>query len=229
MNKHMQINTNDMNSKPGIRTAVLMLLMLFLSLGVAAQVPEGFKVLKDTSSFIQKMTAQSKLTNTMESDFEQEKYISVMSEKIVSKGHFCFKKANKLRWEYINPFKYLIVINGAKMFIKDNGKVSKYDINSNKIFKSINEMMMNIVQGTLFNNKEYSAKYYENDKQYLLVLSPTQKGTKEFLKTINLYINKSDYAVTKVKMIEPGSDYTTLNFTNRKTNEPIADEKFVVK
>jgi outer membrane lipoprotein-sorting protein len=224
----MQINTNHMISKPRIQAAVFMLFMIG-SFNAFAQVPEGFKVLKDTNGFVQKMTSQSKLTNTMESDFEQEKYISVMSEKIVSKGHFCFKKANKLRWEYMTPFKYLIVINGAKMFIKDNGKVNKYDINSNKIFKSINEMMMNIVQGTLFNNKDYSAKYYENDKQYLLVLSPTQKGTKEFLKTINLYINKSDYAVTRVKMIEPGGDYTNLNFTNRKTNEPIADEKFVVK
>ena len=205
------------------------LVSTFISVSVSAQTPEGYKVLKDTSSFISKMTAQSKLTNTTECDFEQEKFISVMSEKIISKGHFCFKKVNKLRWEYATPFKYLIVINGGKMFIKDNGKVKKYDINSNKIFKSINEMMMSIVQGTLFNSKDYSVKYYENDKNYQVVLTPTQKGTKEFLKTINLTILKSDYSVTKVKMTEPGGDYTTLNFTNRKTNEPIADEKFVVK
>jgi outer membrane lipoprotein-sorting protein len=226
----MKISTNKRST--GIkraRTAVCTLLLWAVSSVASGQAPDGFRVMKDTTSFIQKMTAQSKLTNTLESDFEQEKYISVMSEKIISKGHFCFKKANKLRWEYITPFVYLIVINGPKMFIKDNGKVSKYDINSNKIFKSINEMMMNIVQGTLFNNKDYSVKYYENDKQYQLVLTPVQKGAKEFLKTINLFVNKSDYAVTRVKMIEPGGDYTTISFTNRKTNEPIADEKFVVK
>jgi hypothetical protein len=33
----------------------------------------------------------------------------------------------------------------------------------------------------------------------------------------------------KVKMIEPSDDYTMIDFSNRKTNQPIGDEKFIVK
>jgi outer membrane lipoprotein-sorting protein len=208
----------------------LIILSLFLfPLFLKAQTPAGFKPVKDTAAFKVKMEAQSKLINSIESDFTQEKYLSVMSENIISKGHFCFKKINMLRWEYNEPYKYLIAINKDKMFIKDNGKVSKYDINSNKMFKSINEMMVNTVQGNLLNNKDYKVKFFENDKQYLLELSPVQKGAKDFLKVIQLYIDKTDYAVVKVKMIEPSDDYTTIDFTNRKTNQPIADEKFIIK
>ena len=208
----------------------LMLIVLFcLPVVLFAQVPKGFTAVKDTAAFKQKMESQSKLVNTIESDFTQEKYLSVMSEKIVSKGHFCFKKINMLRWEYNDPYKYIIAINKDKMFIKDNGKVSKYDINSNKMFKSINEMMMNTVQGNLLINKDYRAKEYESDKQYLLELAPVQKGAKDFLKVIQLYIDKADYSVVKVKMIEPGDDYTSIDFTNRKNNQPIDDEKFIVK
>ena len=194
-----------------------------------AQVPKGFTLVKDTATFKLKMETQSKLVNSIESDFTQEKYLSVMSENIISKGHFCFKQINMLRWEYNDPYKYIIVINKDKMFIKDNGKVNKYDINSNKMFKSINEMMVNTVQGNLLNNKDYKANYYESDKQYLLELSPLQKGAKDFLKVIQLYIDKTDYAVVKVKMIEPGDDYTSIDFTGRKNNQPISDEKFTVK
>ena len=185
--------------------------------------------MKDTTAFKNKMEAQSKLINTMESDFTQNKYLSVMSENIVSKGHFCFKKANMLRWEYITPYTYLIAINKDKMFIKDNGKVNKYDINSNKMFKSINEMMVATVQGNLLSNKDYKAKFYESDRQYMIELAPVQKAAKDFLKSIQLYIDKTDYAVVKVKMTEPSDDYTSIDFTNRKTNEPVADEKFTVK
>jgi outer membrane lipoprotein-sorting protein len=205
------------------------LISLFVSLSCLAQLPSGYKAVKDTTAFKQKMEAQSKLINTLESDFTQEKYLSVMSEKIISKGHFHFKKINMLRWEYNDPYKYLIAINKNKMYIKDNGKVSKYDINSNKMFKSINEMMVNTVQGNLLNNKDYKAKFYENDKFYLLELTPTLKGAKDFLKVIQLYINKVDYAVDKVKMIEPSDDYTSIDFSNRKTNQAIADEKFIIK
>jgi outer membrane lipoprotein-sorting protein len=205
------------------------LLAFIISVSCLAQVPAGFKIIKDTASFKQKMEAQSKLINSIESDFTQEKYLSVMSENIVTKGHFLFKKINMLRWEYTSPYSYLIVINKDKMFIKDNGKINKYDINSNKMFKSINEMMVATVQGNLLNNKDYKANFFESDKFYLIELSPVQKAAKDFLKTIQLYVNKTDYAVEKVKMIEPSDDYTSIDFTNRKTNQTIGDEKFTVK
>ena len=207
----------------------ILLLTLIFPFALMAQAPKGFTAVKDTAAFKQKMDTQSKLVNTIESDFTQEKYLSVMSENIISKGHFCFKKVNMLRWEYNDPYKYIIAINKDKMYIKDNGKVTKYDINSNKMFKSINEMMMNTVQGNLLNNKDYRAKIYETDKQYLLELAPVQKAAKDFLKVIQLYIDKSDYAVVKVKMIEPSDDYTSIDFMNRKNNQPIDDEKFIVK
>jgi len=204
-------------------------LLLFSGLTAFAQVPTGFKSLKDTTSFKQKMQEQSKLITSMESNFIQEKYLSVMSEKIITKGHFYFKKVNMLRWEYTDPYKYVIAINKDKMFIKDNNKITKYDINSNKMFKSINEMMVNTVQGNLLNNKDYKAAFYENEKNYLVELSPVQKAAKDFLKNIYLFIDKTDYAVVKVKLTEPGDDYTTIDFTDRKTNQLIADEKFTVK
>jgi len=89
--------------------------------------------------------------------------------------------------------------------------------------------MVNTVQGNLLNNKDYKVKFYENDKFYLLELTPILKGAKDFLKVIQLYINKVDYAVDKVKMIEPSDDYTSIDFSNRKTNQAIADEKFIIK
>lgn len=205
------------------------LILITTTISAFAQVPKGFTPMKDTTAFKNKMEAQSKIINTMESDFTQNKYLSVMSENIVSKGHFCFKKTNMLRWEYTTPYTYLIAINKDKMFIKDNGKINKYDINSNKMFKSINEMMVATVQGNLLSNKDYKAKFYESDKLYMIELAPVQKAAKDFLKNIQLYIDKTDYAVVKVKMTEPSDDYTSIDFTNRKTNEPIADEKFIVK
>ncbi|MEI6489266.1 MAG: outer membrane lipoprotein carrier protein LolA [Bacteroidota bacterium] len=211
-----------------MRKIVLVVLLSF-PVVLFSQVPKGFSLVKDTAAFKQKMDMQSKIINSIESDFSQEKYLSVMSEKIISKGHFCFKKANMLRWEYFDPYKYIIAINKDKMYIKDNGKVNKYDINSNKMFKSINEMMMNTVQGNLLNNKDYKARIYESEKQYLLELSPLQKGAKDFLKVIQLYIDKADYAVVQVKMIEPSDDYTSIEFTNRKNNQSIDETKFILK
>ena len=67
---------------------------------------QNYKTVKDTTALKQKIESMSKATTSIESDFIQEKNLSMLSEKIISKGHFVFKKENLLRWEYSTPSKY---------------------------------------------------------------------------------------------------------------------------
>lgn len=210
------------------KNLILALLLCIPSLQLIAQ-PKDFKALKDTSTFKSKLQEKARITNTIESNFTQEKNLSMLSEKIISKGHFCFKKTNLLRWEYLSPSAYLIVINKDKIFIKDGKKVSKYDANSNKMFKGINDMMLNSVQGNVLNHKEFKISYFENEKYYLVEMSPKGKEMKEYLKSISMYFDKLDYTVSKIRMTELSDDYTNIEFNSKKINETIADTQFLVK
>jgi outer membrane lipoprotein-sorting protein len=184
---------------------------------------QNFKMVK------QKIESMSKSTVSIESDFTQEKNLSMLSEKIVSKGHFVFKKENLLRWEYSSPSKYLIVINKEKVVIKDEKKTTKYDMNSNKVFKEINDIMLSCVQGTIFRSNKFKTSYYENAQFYKLELIPQVKNMKETFKKINLYFDKNVTSVAKMEMIETNEDLTSLDFTNKKLNAPIAETIFIVK
>lgn len=202
---------------------LLILLFPFLSFS------QTFKIVKDTTVLKQKIESMSKLTTSIEADFTQEKNLSMLSEKIISKGHFVFKKENLLRWEYVSPSKYLIVINKEKVIIKDEKKTTKYDMNSNKVFKEINDIMLSCVQGTIFKSNKFKTSYYENDKGYKLELIPQVKNMKETFKKINLYFDKNVTSVSKMEMIENNDDLTSLDFTNKKLNAPIAETIFTVK
>ncbi len=190
---------------------------------------QSYKLVKDSVALKLKIEAMSKATTSIESDFTQEKSLSVLSEKIISKGHFVFKKDNLLRWEYQTPSKYLIVINKEKIIIKDEKKTSKYDMNSNKVFKEINDIMLSCVQGTIFKSAKFKTIYFENDKQYKLELWPQVKNMKETFKKINLYFDKTVTSVTKMEMIESNEDLTLLDFTNKKINGPVLETIFTVK
>jgi outer membrane lipoprotein-sorting protein len=203
----------------------LILILLFPVLGFS----QTFKTVKDTSSLKLKIEGMSKSTISIESDFTQEKNLSVLSEKIISKGHFVFKKENLLRWEYASPSKYLIVINKEKIIIKDEKKTSKYDMNNNKVFKEINDIMISCVQGTIFKSNKFKASYYENDKYYKIELLPLVKNMKDTFKKINLYFDKSVTSVAKMEMIEVNEDSTTLDFFNKKLNAPVNETIFTVK
>lgn len=203
----------------------ILALILLAQFGFA----QNFKSVKDTAALRLKVEQMSKTVNSIESDFTQEKNLSLLSEKILSKGHFVFKKENLLRWEYNTPYKYLIVINKDKIWIKDEKKTAKYDMNSNKVFKEINDIMIACVQGNIFKSGKFKVAYFENEKYYKLELTPLQKNMKESLKKINMYFDKSVTSVTKLDMVEPNDDYTTLEFINKKLNGAVADNIFTVK
>lgn len=190
---------------------------------------QSFKDVKDTTALKLKIESMSKTTNSIESDFIQEKNLSMLSEKIISKGHFVFKKDNLLRWEYASPSKYLIVINKEKIMIKDEKKTSKYDMNSNKVFKEINDIMLSCVQGTIFKSKKFKTNYFENDKFYKLELLPQEKNMKNAFKKINLFFDKNVTSVAKLEMIESSDDKTLLDFSNKKINAPVAETLFILK
>jgi outer membrane lipoprotein-sorting protein len=206
-----------------MRKTLILILFPFISFS------QGFKAVKDTTALKHKIESMSKATTSIESDFTQEKNLSMLSEKIISKGHFVFKKENMLRWEYSSPSKYLIVINKDKVVIKDEKKTTKYDMNSNKVFKEINDIMLSCVQGTIFKSNKFKTAYFENDKFYKLELIPQVKNMKESFKKINLYFDKSVTSVAKMEMIEGNDDLTSLDFSNKKLNAAIAETIFIVK
>ena len=190
----------------------------------------SFKAIKDISLFKSNLAEMTEKTNTIKSDFIQEKNLSFLSEKIISKGLFYFKKENKIRWQYTEPFDYLIIINEDKIYIKDEDRESKYDMASNKIFKEINKIITGCIQGDILNNdKEYKIEYYENDNFYYVKLTPYSEKMKEFLSNINIYFDKKDFSVSKLEMIELSGDYTKIEFLNKKLNEEIPDEKFTLE
>jgi outer membrane lipoprotein-sorting protein len=206
---------------------IIFLIIVCASPALFAQ--SKFKMVKDTTLLMSKIDNMSKQTNSIESDFVQVKNLSMLSEKITSKGHFWFQKQNNLRWEYKEPYKYTIVINKNKIIIKDENKVKKYDMNSNKVFKEINDIMISCVNGNILNSNKFKISYFENDSFYKLELNPNDKAMKESLKQINMYFDKNVSSVVKLDMLEPGDDITTLDFSNKKLNETITPEKFLLK
>lgn len=184
------------------------------------------KSIENTKTDLAKLTEN---TQSIQSSFTQEKYLSFLSENIISKGAFYFKSPNQLRWEYSEPFEYIIVFNDKNIYIKDEDKISTFDTESNKMFSEINNMMIGTIQGNLFtDNERFDVEYFENTTQYLLELTPKLPEMKSMLKTIMIYIDKSDVSVAKIKMIESSDDYTSIDFTNRKLNQTIDNEKFNV-
>lgn len=189
----------------------------------------GYTPVADPAKFTEQYTSVAKKMETIKSDFVQEKNLSMLSEKITSKGKFWFKKESLLRMEYDKPFEYLMILNNDNIYIKDGKKESRVSVKSNKIFQQINKIIVGCVQGAILNNHDFKMKAFENKNAYLVELTPEAKMLKEFFKNIDITIDKHDSSVTTIVMNENSGDNTTLHFTNRELNIPIPDALFNIK
>jgi outer membrane lipoprotein-sorting protein len=188
-----------------------------------------FKPIKNTEAFKKEFASQSQKVTSIKSDFTQEKSLSMISEKIISKGEFWFKRKDKVKIVYNSPFSYLMIINGNQMISKDGSKASRVDASSNKMFKQINKVIVDCVQGTILSNKDFESRVFESNDQYLLKLSPQIKVMKEFFSSINVTVEKKDYSVAVIELIEQEGDKTVMKFSNKQINATINDEIFTLR
>jgi len=182
----------------------------------------------DWPSFKKQFATESLRLLSIRCDFTQEKILSALTEKITSTGKFWFKRSNKVRMEYTHPFFYLMIMNGDKMLVRDDQKENRITIKSNKLLQHVNRIIIDCVQGTILESKDFSVNVFENDKTFLLVMTPLSKTLAEFFKNIRVRVEKKDYSVQSIEMNEPLGDRTTILFTGKTLNEQLADAMFAL-
>jgi outer membrane lipoprotein-sorting protein len=200
----------------------LILLLPFLVNGQ----PEGYKAVADPDFVTKKINEASASTNTINTTFIQEKNLSFIEEKIISKGILFYEKPDKLRLEYKDPFTYIMIMNGGRMMTDNGEKKSEYDLTSNKMFSEINNLIISSVKGNILNNTNFKSSLFENNEIYFVQLIPLDKELGKYIKTIGLFMNKKDFTVDELQITEQSDDYTHIRFTNKAINEEIPPASF---
>jgi outer membrane lipoprotein-sorting protein len=202
-------------------------IIVFLLFSLSAYTQESSEsLLRDPGVLIAQISDFSQKTTSITADFTQVKEMSFMEEKVISNGRFYFQKEKLMRWEYVEPFAYAIILNGDRIRIIDEGKIKDFDASSNRIFLEISEVMTGMVNGTLLNSNEFMTGWFEAPGYYKAELIPTGEMMKDYLAKIEIKLNKTDYSVEELKMFEKSGDYTLINFRNKKLNETIPADIF---
>lgn len=211
-----------------MRKLIIIAFAVLLGLPAAAQYP-GYTAVADFGKFKEQFAAATQKTNSIKSNFVQEKNLAMLSEKITSKGKFWFRKESQVRMEYTQPYQYLMVINKDKVYVKDGQKENKVSTKSNKLFQQINRIMIDCMQGTALNNPDFKTKVFESKGTYMVELTPTSKNMKDLFKTVNLVVDKKDYGVGSIEMHEPSGDETVIRFVNKELNTTLPDALFDIR
>ncbi len=191
---------------------------------------QEFTPLKDQEAFRKQLNEISETTESIVCDFVQKKHLSFLEEDIESSGKFFYKQENRLRWEYMEPYSYIVVINDENMVVNDEGNINEFNLQSNKMFQEISSMVNHSLRGDVLNiGEDFEYDLLESPDTYLVKLKPTDKKLKEYISGIDIYFGKQDLLVSSIIMRESPEDYTKINFSNRKINTGVEEGRFEVK
>ncbi len=210
------------------KISLIGIVLFFVSLTVAAQQP---LTASEIAALKAKTASSAKNLQSLESSFTQTKQLSYLENAAVSSGKLYFKPPRKIRWEYTSPTPYTVIFNEDKMYTRNEaGKTSQTDLSANRRFNALNDLLTETAQdGNFFDENRFTITYYKNGQGYAAVLIPKEKALNKYIKQIELRIDGASFLVQQVKIVDPSSDYTQLDFENQRKNAPIPEDKFVAK
>lgn len=182
----------------------------------------------EQKTFKQKVQKTAQSTKTIQSDFTQTKELSILENAIVSEGHLTFKAPNLVKWEYTKPYKNIAIFKDDKLFVNNEGKKNEMDLSSNRMFRSLNSLIVNSIKGDMFDDSQFSISYFKTGRDYLVKFIPKDKRMKKFIVSFELTFDKETTQVNEVKLIEPNDDYTLIVFNNKQLNGTVSDFFFKI-
>jgi len=202
-----------------MRKLLFLLVLSVLALHLNAQ------VITETQAR-QRINAATAKMKSMQCNFVQTKYVSILNDKLVSKGRMYCSGTNKLRWEYTSPYAYTFLLNGATVQMKNDRSTRQVNVGQNKMFGEITRIMMNSVTGKcLSNSKDFKVKLQCVQGYWTALLTPHRKNLKQLFSTVTLHFDKS-WLVSKVILTEKDGNRTIISLRDVKLNQPINAKLF---
>jgi outer membrane lipoprotein carrier protein len=202
--------------------------MLLLSIATLPMTAETMTS-QQKQAAIAKINKAASSLKTMTCTFVQTKHLSMLNDKMVSKGSMRYKQSDKLRWEYTSPYQYLFIFNGTKVYVGNKSRKDVIDTGTNKVFKEVARIMMNTVTGkALSNSSDFTVDITSTATTYDVTLVPKKKDLKQLFTKIQLIFTKTNIMISEVNIFEKNGDSTNIELKNITPNSEVNESYFTI-
>jgi len=164
---------------------------------------------------------------SISADFIQEKHMKILVKPLVSKGIIRFQSPDALRFEYREPIKNILIMQGKS--------VSRYIHRDNTFVRDNAAAMgaMTVVMDEIsqwlkgdFNTSVFNATIEETPEPGRIILVPKDKAMTHFIQDIVLVLSEQPGVFKEVIIRESQDSYTRLRFDTVQLNENINPDVF---
>jgi outer membrane lipoprotein carrier protein len=177
-----------------------------------------------TDEVIQRLKEVRERTKDFSADLLQEKTISLLKRKMVSRGQIRYKFPDKFCIEFFQPEPSLILFDGKTFltYLKEEKVAERYHVHSNPTVEKY----------LLFSQDPFQEKWAQwkivEDQESFLVMEILPKGEDFLFAKTRFRISKKDWMVTGMEIVEKNGDTTLLQYSNIQSNTGLTESDFKV-
>ena len=189
---------------------IICLLTVFSAFGQNSRELVGEQRLK----VINEITRNTVGIQSLSCQFTQTKQSSLLVDNAEAKGKMSYSRPKSMRWEYITPYSYALVVEGDSLSMTGNGTASTNQ-KANRMMKEMSSLIIGSINGErLFDERTFSINIYEETGCYRVKMNPKRKDMQRMVQNITFLFGSDDYTVRSVVLTEKSGDATTINFEN---------------
>ncbi|OFZ54226.1 MAG: hypothetical protein A3D92_07930 [Bacteroidetes bacterium RIFCSPHIGHO2_02_FULL_44_7] len=204
-----------------MRNYFLIFFLFFVHLTQA----QSFTKLSNTSECKAKIEKRAQATYAITANFSETVHSAMYNNPKAGSGKLKYKKSNKIRWEHVSPKKQIVLINGSKVRLYENGKENK-NAASSQVIKKVQALMIQLFSGEFLNEKEFNIEYYESSQEYKLILKPKSSRMSKYISKVEMYFSKKELTLNKMILMESTDERIVYGFSNIVINGQISESSF---
>lgn len=161
-------------------------------------------------------------------DFTQEKHLALFDDTLVSTGRFAFEKPDKLRWEYLAPFKSGFFLNGeaGREWDEATGASRDFTLDSSPAMAMLARQIM---AWTTFDIRWLEEQYEMRVLQkgpVVFQLTPRDEAARQFISHMTVTFTPDGDALERMEIHEADGDFTRVLFAAPQVNAPLPEATF---
>lgn len=204
----------------------LWLFVLFVALGLFATAQTPLSEAQ-SNEIMASLTETASSMQTMQCRFVQSKTMSMLAEPSVSEGKMYFASPDRLRWEYVKPYAFALVVNGERIVKVTDGQAEALDGNSGRMYQGITSMIMSSASGKkLFDATTFDIVLYDDGAYWKAEMTPKRRDMKRMFSQLVFHFDKKTQVIDHVEFLDPKGDNTVIRFEEIRLNEKIGEEQF---
>ena len=199
-------------------------LMVVFGLSLSAQTPLDEA---HSQQVITMLTEAATSMQTMQCRFVQSKTMAMLAVPSVSEGTMHFVTPDRLRWKYLSPYPFALIVNGEHIVKVTDGKSEVLEGNAGRMYQGIVGIIMGSASGQkLFDPTVFDVVIFDDEAFWKAEMTPKRRDMKRMFSQLVFRFDKKTNVISRVQLVEASGDVTSIHFEDIRINQAVDESVF---